>query len=597
MERTRIAIVGGGMTATYLLKHFIESSDRNIALTIIEKGPDVGPGMAYGRRWVNREHLANSGSQEIPDLEMALHEWLRDKSDDWLVRHGIDRAEIRNTSIYPRVVLGAYFTDQFRKLLKNAEQRGIEVTVQPNTEVKNIKDIPDQGQVMVSVEKDGKSAQQPYDKVIIATGHVWPDRKTINGFYDSPWPIEKLSKPLNHPTAVIGTSLSAVDTVLTLADKHGRFERDASGVLTYVPNEGTERFVVTMFSRKGLLPDLRCHFQYPEHDIYRYVKSGEIEEHRQQNGGHVSIDFFFKRYKDAVEKVDRDFYERIKYFDLKDFINFVVRERQSLPPFEWLEKEYGAATRSMAEKAPIFWKEILDDVTYTLSFYAKYMTAEDMIEFKRDLMPLASYVIAFMPLESAEKLMALHKAKKLDLVAIGPEWSLSTSESEPGATLRYRKGGKQAEEHFNTVIRATGQQDVSVERFPFPGLVEQGVVQAACVKFKDPDKGRKEMTETKSGEPAMVKEEGGDYYFYQGGIAVDDQFHMVGKDGVNPNIFDLAMPHLLGCYPYTQSLPFCNHAAEIVVSEIERSRKPVVGKWTGAARQEPPSSRQRAVGM
>jgi len=46
------------------------------------------------------------------------------------------------------------------------------------------------------------------------------------------------------------------------------------------------------------------------------------------------------------------------------------------------------------------------------------------------------------------------------------------------------------------------------------------------------------------------------------------------------------MPHLLGCYPYTQSLPFCDHAAEIVTQAIAREKqKPVHGAWSQAAVQ------------
>ena len=581
MTKTNIAIVGGGMTSTYMLKHFIENGDREIAITIFEKGTDAGPGMAYNRKWVNPEHLANSGSQEIPDLEIPLHEWLRNRPDAWLEKHSIKREEIHKGAVYPRVVLGAYFIDQFKKLLENAKQRGLDVTVETNSTVTDIADNAAEGKVELTVDKSGQLGKHVFDKTIIATGHVWPEKKQIQGVYDSPWPITKLAKPLNHPVAVIGSSLSAVDTVLTLADKHGKFERKASGELVYLPNPDSEQFSINMFSRRGLLPDLRCHFEYPEHDINRYVKEAEIEEHRKANGGNVSIDFFFKRYKEAVKKVDPEFYERIKTHDLKDFINFVVRERQKEPPFDWLKKEYASSQKSLAQKEPIHWKEILDDVTYSLSFYAKYLTAEDMLEFKRDLMPLAAYVIAFMPLESAEKLIALNRAGKLDLISTGQEWSMSTSPEEKGATLRYRAGGKDVDKHYDMVIKATGQQPTSLDQFPFRSLVEQENVEPMRLKFRDEKAAKAELSGTKPGEAEMVKHERDGYYFYPGGLSVNDDFRLIGKDGPNKRIFDVAMPHLLGCYPYTQSLPFCDHAAEIVTRAIAREKqKPVHGPWS-----------------
>ncbi len=62
---------------------------------------------------------------------------------------------------------------------------------------------------------------------------------------------------------------------------------------------------------------------------------------------------------------------------------------------------------------------MLAALSIALNYPAKHMSAEDMLRLKKHLLPLVSTVIAFIPQSSAQELLALHKAGKLDLVADG----------------------------------------------------------------------------------------------------------------------------------------------------------------------------------
>lgn len=573
MTPMSIAIIGGGMTSAYLLKHFIEQGDRNLQLTILERDDTIGPGMAYNAQQVNLEHLANSGSQEIPDLIIPMDQWLREKDDSWLAKYELNRAEITPKKIYSRVVLGEYFKDQFDKLVHLAEKKGIKVIPRTHITVTDMEDVPDTDKVKLKVQHDGHTEELVFDKTIIATGHHWPDRGKA-GLMDSPWPASKLVKQVNHPVGILGSSLSGVDTAITLGMQHGHFERQGEK-LAYIPNQGSENFKMTMYSRRALLPDLRCHFQFPEHDIYRYIKKDEIDAHRKSNDGYVSLDYFFDTvYKRSIQKVDPVFYDRIKDMSLETFVEAMIRDRQSTAnTFDWLKQAYHQSKQSIADKKPMFWKEILDDVTYTLSFNAKYLSAEDMIRFKREWMPLAAYVVAFMPLESAEKLIALHDAGKLDIKATGNDMSLAHSPEKPGGTIRYQTDNKQVEESYQTFIKATGQQATTVAQFPFKTLLAHGIAQEAALPFRSPEKGKEESASYRPGEPVTIEIRNDQPYLKPGGFAVNDEFRLIGKNGVSPRIYSLAIPDILGFYPYTQSLPFCNHAAEIAVQDIMRNRK------------------------
>lgn len=580
MSSKNIAVIGSGMTSTYLLKHMIDHAESGCTINIIEKGPTFGPGMPYSEAWVNKEHLANSGSQEIPDLLQPMHEWLKVQSDEWLREYNIERDKITPTAIYPRIVLGHYFADQFKSLVVRARQKGINVVLRSNTTINDIADCKDQDQVKLTITKDSHTTEETFDKAVIATGHSWPDRIKTEELLPSPWPASKLTRKVNHPVGILGSSLSAVDTALTLADQHGTFSRDPAGKLHYTGLAHTENFKIVMHSRQGLLPDLRCHYQYPEHDVERYSSKIELERLRAQNNGFLPLNYMFDTvYKRAIKKVDQKFYDRIKDWTLEDFIRNITDERKNKDVFEWFKKEYAISEDSLKFKKPQYWKEILDDVAYTISFNGQHLSAEDMIRFKRGLMPMVAYVVAFQPLESAEKMIALNEVGKLEVHATGKDLSIASNPDTPGATLRYQKGQGTHDEHFKTFINSTGQQDTSISQFPFKTLVTQKIAQPALLKFSSPEAAIKEKASLRAGEPDLVDLTGPVATLKPGGVMLDESFRLVGEEGPNPRIFDLAIPHIIGLYPYTQSLPFCSHSAERVASAILEKPGHQSGTW------------------
>ena len=64
---------------------------------------------------------------------------------------------------------------------------------------------------------------------------------------------------MNHPIAIRGSSLTAIDAIRTLARNNGSFEWNANGTMSYVVNKESENFKIIMHSREGLLPAVRFH--------------------------------------------------------------------------------------------------------------------------------------------------------------------------------------------------------------------------------------------------------------------------------------------------------------------------------------------------
>ena len=80
------------------------------------------------------------------------------------------------------------------------------------------------------------------DRVLFATGH-WLEKSVQTRYFSSPWPaIELMRKiPAGAKVAVIGTSLSAIETLLTLTAE-GKFTRTQTGQLVYEPAENSRTF-------------------------------------------------------------------------------------------------------------------------------------------------------------------------------------------------------------------------------------------------------------------------------------------------------------------------------------------------------------------
>jgi len=575
MKPKNIAVVGGGATAVYLLYHLVQNGIPGTTVNVVDTAERPGLGMPYSTAWVGDEHLANIACDEIPDLLEPPDAWLNAKSDGWLAEHSIKRSDISGSFILPRVILGMYLEDQFRALCNLGRAKGMHIDFLGNNKVTDVAQLPD-GKVRTSMQPVSGSGSIDLiaDKVVIAAGHVWPKQKedTVLRYYDSPWPVSKIGGIHNHPVGLLGSNLTAVDATMTLAKNHGTFKRNRAGKLEYVPSQGTDNFKIVMHSRQGLLPSMRFQFEYPRIRADLHISIDEVEGHIRGNGGYLSLDFIFeKAFKDVLREKGEKIYPAIKDMSVEEFVAYIYRERRGQDRFALFQKEYIEAQESLRTGEPIYWKEMLDDVAYTINFYAKYLSAEDMLRLKRTLMPLVLHVVCFLPLESAERMMALRDAGKLEIKSVGNDSSISANPKTPGASIRYQdeSTGQEVNLSYQTFINCMGQKGMPLSGFPFQSLVKQGVVTPAQLKFLDNSAALKEIESTRPGEPSPVYQRGNSFYLDAGGAAVDDFLRPLDAWGQpNDQIHIVAPPYIAGTHPYYAGLPFCNEALEVVVDCI-----------------------------
>lgn len=549
----RVAIIGGGPSGLFVFKRLVESGRTDISVVIFERGGHLGQGMPYGSEGAGREHVTNVSGSELPELVVPLADWVRDLPQEKLDEHGIRRESFTEEKVLPRLLFGEYLEVQFGALRTRAAAQGLETTVHYQSLVTDLKDVPEQGQVEVVVEG---ATPRFFERVVICTGHHWPRKHEgkVPGYFDSPYPPSKLAAPCDHPVAVRGSSLTAVDAMRTLARHNGRFQSTGGARLQF--EKTSPNFCIVMHTRNGLLPCVRFHLEDPQVTQVELLTAADIESIRERNDGFVPLDLIFQEYfKKLLAERDPKLHERIRNLSLEEFVAAAMGPRENSDPFEFFEAEYRESLKSLAKRESIPWKETLAILSYALNYPAKYFCAEDMLRLRQELAPLISIVIAFIPQSSSEELLALHAAGCLRLVTVGAESEVKVE----GQKIIYRY---EKEDHpFETFVDCVGQPHLPLEAFPFKTLIEQKVVRQARLTFRDPKQAH--------GREDVEQDEDGSYHLIVPGIAINDAFQPLDwQRRAHPRVQIMAVPYIGGHNPDYSGLDFCEEASQRIVDAL-----------------------------
>lgn len=558
--KLRIAVVGGGPSGLFMFKRLLASGRQDISITLYERKNKLGPGMPYSAEGANDEHITNVSGNEIPELVTSLQEWVKTISKDTLDKYHIDADRFNDYKVLPRLLFGQYLSAQFGLLQKQAREAGVDYAIHYNATVTDIIDRPEHGVVLAEVDSGEKFE---FDRVIICTGHNWPKQYEgrVTGYYDSPYPPSKLALQLNHPVAIKGSSLTAVDAIRTLARYNGIFDKNKDGKLAYRLLKENPDFKMVLHTRNGMLPAVRFHLDDPHLSNDELLSEAEIAAHIKKNQGFLSLDYVFEHdFKNPIKTKAPEFYEKIKNMDMEAFVEAMMAMRGDIGPFELLKAEYAEAARSIRQKRSVYWKEMLGVLSFALNYPAKYLSAEDMQRLQNILSPLISIVIAYIPQSSSEELMALHEAGVLDLIPVGEDSRVEPHETG-GAT--YNWDGKSV--YFSTYIDCAGQPHLAYKDLPFKSLLEGGTVSPAKLKFRLAVAGQKAM---EAGQPVTMDDHG-NYYLQVSGITINDHFQAIDSYGaLNERIYMMAVPYIGGYNPDYSGLDFCEEASTRISQRI-----------------------------
>lgn len=533
--RVRVAIVGSGPTALYALQELINCPSP-LTVVMFESSDVAGKGTPYQRGMNDPAMLSNIPSVEIPALSESLVDWLRRQPARYLAEFDTDRDHVSDRTFYPRVVLGDYFRAQLQAILAVGKAARHEIVIREGVEVLDIAPVGDR----FTIRAAEPAGEDMFDHVIIATGHGFPSApETSPGYFEAPWPATALRSIPSGRIGVLGTSLSAIDAVMTIATVFGRFVRTPEKGLEYISDNDDLR--VMMMSRKGLPPEADFYFPIPYEEPR--ICTREAVSERIALGSSGLLDDIFDLFRRELAHADPQYAERIGLEDLTvdTFAEAYFGVRDQFDPFEWAEVNLAEAKSNYARQHKVAWRYAILISHEIIETSVTSLTADDLARFNRSFKSIFADDYATVPHLSIERLLALHRANKLQIVALGDQAKVSRGGLERGAIVSGAAGDLQ----FETFIDATGQKSLSADELPFPSLRQHGLVAPA-------------LTVTQRGSHRRT-----------GGIDIDASYRPLIA-GVRPvrRLYIPAVSYLLHKQPFVQGITSAATLGQVVARSI-----------------------------
>lgn len=525
-KKKRIAIVGGGPTAVYTVKNLLQKAAK-LHITIFEAGPVAGCGLPYSEEHNTPDMMANITSIEIPPVLVSLSDWVRSADSGLVKRFGIARETVSDRDFYPRILIGAYYSDQLTRMVQACTpDQTIEIETQ--TRVLDVK--PEGNGFKLFIEQSNKRVHRRFESVVMATGHRTdfdkPEPK--RGLFRSPYPVQDLEVGDDRAALILGSSLSAIDAAVGLATRYGSFVGEGD-TLAYKPSSKRPLRLV-MASRKGTVPDSDFFYPIPEEPLLIFTPA-RLESLRGEGKAGL-LAKAFRLFKQQLVSDDPEFVKNLALsrFTPEAFAKAYFALRKTRQGFDAIAENLAESKRDYRERRIVMWRYTMMRAHEVFSELVPFLDQRDLSRFQRHLAPVFADAYGCVPHLSIERLLALHRAGCLEIVALGED-----------GTIRYGAGSftlaaAGREETFGTLIDARGQSAASIAELGFEHL-----------------------------DRVLAT---GDLLKRNNGQHDDDQFRLRLEGRADAEIFCISIPVMMERYPFAQGLVACSEAAEVVATAI-----------------------------
>jgi uncharacterized NAD(P)/FAD-binding protein YdhS len=307
--------------------------------------------------------------------------------------------------------------------------------------------------------------------VLLATGHWFPE-SGLRNYFDSPWPARRLlqSIPSGASVAVLGSSLSAIETALTLTSD-GRFAGRSDTGLNYIPSKRPRK--ITLHSRGGLLPKVRGAVGERKN---LFLTAAGIEKIRKTLNGRLTL-------KATFELLDSE---------LASAYGRPVDWRTVLTPAgspaDALDRSLREAQTGDGPAGEVLWQTVLSEA---FGFVRKWYLALAEGERRRfDRMYTSAFFAhaATQPHINAAKLLSLMRSGQVRVVTLGGRYRLRRDDTGDRYRLDYtNRNGHPVTDRYRYVVDARGQRR-SMESNP--SELAQNLLSSIGSAFKDGPAGR-----------------------------------------------------------------------------------------------------------
>jgi uncharacterized NAD(P)/FAD-binding protein YdhS len=272
--------------------------------------------------------------------------------------------------------------------------------------------------------------------------------------------IQKI--PEGEKVAVIGTSLSAIEVVLTLTSD-GDFIRDDSGNLNYVPSPNPRRFA--LYSRRGLLPKVRGRMGKYRN---KFLTREKIERLAVKNQGYLTLKAVFELLNLELKAA----YGRP--------INWEAVVNPGGPPADLLQQYLEDAINGDGPGGELVWQTVLHQSFDMVREIYLRLSLEDRERFDKTYTSVFFTHAATQPSINAEKMLALMKSGLVEVFKLGRNYQFVKNDTKDGWEFIYQdSNGRTKRDAYRYVVNARGQaKSIQTDSSPLTkSLLKRGIVQ------------------------------------------------------------------------------------------------------------------------
>lgn len=413
-DSTRVAIIGCGASGTVTLHYLIEYYEqlklaKPARIYIFEKSKTLGVGVAYGTD--NDEHILNMRNGTIDvfaDKPGDFMNWL----DTNAARLGLSERDTAFDAFLPRRIVGLYLQESLEDCLRRARRAGINVEF-IHEEVDNFYEIQ-QGQRLYF-----KDSHLDVDYTVFALGNLpstnYPDLCNAPGYFHTPWELDDEVRATSKPIGILGASLTAVDTLISLAPT-------TSGPLYFIAPNG--RLPKVLHIRKPFTPVFvtRENIQAITNNFTHKLGLGEV----------------FELFKREIETATGEPIDWSQLWHIDD------------DPIKALRTDI-----AKAERGDNHWHTVLADTSPLLPLIWENLCEEDKKIFYRKYYPWWRVYRVSMPLQNAKKVLRLLEGSRLKVIR--NVQSVIYDGGDKRFTVRYKRDDhSRASLRIAYVVDATG---------------------------------------------------------------------------------------------------------------------------------------------
>ncbi len=178
--------------------------------------------------------------------------------------------------------------------------------------------------------------------------------------------------------------MSAIDAAMALAHHHGEFVRKEGDDLEYRAKEGTDNFTITMFSRKGILPEADFYHSIPYEPLA--ICTAEIMEQLiARCGPEGLLDAAFELFRQELTLADSDYAEslRLTAQTLEEFCDAYFEKRAQANAFDWAQHNLEESAKNAGLQFTVKWRYAILRMHEVFGLLAPYLSDRDFTRFSQ----------------------------------------------------------------------------------------------------------------------------------------------------------------------------------------------------------------------